>query len=67
MRSALAPLYAIQDSLRKDWEAAQRDASIEDALSSLDAKEAVKKAAKALKGEDREEAKRLLAARAGQR
>ena len=31
---------------------------------SLDAKEAVKKAAKALKGEDREEAKRLLAARA---
>jgi Protein of unknown function (DUF3987) len=33
MRSALAPLYAIQDSLRKDWEAAQRDVSIEGALS----------------------------------
>jgi hypothetical protein len=64
MRSALAPLYAIQDSLRKDWEAAQRDASIEGALSSLDAKEATKKAAAAIKGGDRDEAKRLLAARA---
>jgi hypothetical protein len=64
MRSALAPVYAIQDSIRKDWEAAQRDASIEGALSSLDAKEAVKKAAKALRGKDREEAKRLLAERA---
>jgi Protein of unknown function (DUF3987) len=64
MRSALAALYAIQDSLGKDWEAAQRDASIEGALSGLDAKEAAKKAAKAIKGGDREEAKRLLSERA---
>jgi hypothetical protein len=64
MRSALAPLYAIQDNLGKDWEAAQRDASIEGALSGLDDKEAAKKAAKAIKGGDREEAKRLLEARA---
>ena len=64
MRSALAPLYAIQDSLKKDWEGAQREADIEAALSGLDAKEAAKNAAKAIKGGDREEAKRLLSQRA---
>ena len=64
MRSALAPLYAIQDSLKKDWEGAQREAGIEAALSGLDAKEAAKNAAKAIKGGDREEAKRLLSERA---
>jgi hypothetical protein len=66
MHSALAPLYAIQDSLRKDWEGAQREADIEAALSRLDAKEAAKKAAKAIKGGDREEAKRLLSERANE-
>jgi hypothetical protein len=64
MRSALAPVYAIQDRLRKAWEATQRDAGIAAALSALDAKDAGKKAAKALKGGDREEAKRLLSDRA---
>lgn len=63
MRSALAPVYALQDALRKEWEAAQRDADIDAALSELDAKEAGKKAAKAIKGGDREEAKRLLSER----
>jgi hypothetical protein len=61
MRSALAPIYALQDALRKEWEAAQREADIEDALSDLDAADARKKAAKAIKVGDREEAKRLLA------
>ncbi|ATQ67411.1 MULTISPECIES: YfjI family protein [Methylosinus] len=61
MRSALAPVYALQDALRKEWEAAQREADIEDALSDLDAADARKKAAKAIKAGDREEAKRLIA------
>jgi len=61
MRSALAPVYALQDSLKKEWESAQREADIESALANLDAKEAGKRAATALKGGDRGEAKRLLA------
>jgi hypothetical protein len=60
MRSALAPVYALQDALRKQWEADCRASDVEAALSSLDAKEAGKKAAKAIKAGDREEAKRLL-------
>jgi hypothetical protein len=50
MRSALAPLYAIQDSLKKDWEGAQREAGIEAALSGLDAKEAAKTPPRRSKG-----------------
>jgi hypothetical protein len=65
MRAALAPVYALQDSMRKDWEVAQREADIDAALSELTAGEARKKAAKAIKGNDREEAKRLLAEQAG--
>ena len=65
MRAALAPVYALQDSMRKDWEAAQREADIDAALSELTAGEARKKAAKAIKNNDREEAKRLLAEQAG--
>jgi hypothetical protein len=60
MRSALGPIYALQDRLRNEWEAAQCEAAMEDALSNLDAKDAKKKAEKALKGGDRDEAKRLL-------
>jgi Protein of unknown function (DUF3987) len=65
MRSALAPVYGLQDTIRKEWEAAQREASVEAALSELDAKEAAKKAAKAIKDGKREEAKRLLAEHSG--
>ncbi|WP_201281600.1 YfjI family protein [Methylosinus sp. Ce-a6] len=61
MRSALAPVFALQDDLRKEWEAAQREADINAALSDLDAGEARKKAAKAIKAGNREEAKRLMA------
>jgi hypothetical protein len=61
MSAALAPVYSLQDALRKEWEAAQREADIEDVLSDLDAGEARKKAAKAIKAGDREGAKRLLA------
>lgn len=60
MRSALAPIYGLQDALRKQWEADCRASDVEAALSSLDAKEAGKRAAKAIKAGDRDEAKRLL-------
>jgi hypothetical protein len=65
MQSALAPVYALQDTVRKEWEIAQREVSIEAALSELDATDAGKKAAAAVKKGDQEEAKRLLAAQAG--
>jgi len=60
LRSALAPIYALQDSMRQDWEAAQSSGSIDDTIASLNAKEAAKKAAKALKAGDRDEARNLL-------
>ncbi|WP_425332093.1 YfjI family protein [Rhodoblastus acidophilus] len=59
-KSALCSIYAIEAGLRKEWESAQREADMEDTLSSLDAKEAKKRAEKALKAGDRDEAKRLL-------
>jgi hypothetical protein len=49
MTAALAPIYAIADDLRKKWEEAIESAEIDDALSGLDAKDAKKKAEKALK------------------
>ena len=61
MRAALAHVYALQDELRKDWEAEQRDADIDDTLASLDAKNATKRAAQKLKAGDREGAKAELA------
>jgi Protein of unknown function (DUF3987) len=65
MRAALAPVYALQDAMRKDWEAAQCDAHIDDTLASLDAKNAARRAAKKLKDGDREGAKAELAHHAG--
>jgi hypothetical protein len=63
LRSALAPVYSLQDFMRELWETSKREADIESALSALDLGEAKKRAAKALKSGDREEAKRLLAER----
>ncbi|WP_158875216.1 YfjI family protein [Antarcticirhabdus aurantiaca] len=60
MQSALAPLYSLQDELRKEWQAECRDIAADSALANLDAKEAKKQAAKALKGGDRDEARRLI-------
>lgn len=60
MRSALAPVFALQDRMRKQWEEDARQSEIESTLASLDAKEAAKQAQKAMKSGDREEARRLL-------
>jgi hypothetical protein len=61
IRSALGPIFDLQDQLKKGWETEQRDVDLEAALSELEAKSAAKKAASALKAGDRDEAKRLLA------
>ena len=61
MQSALGPIYTLQDKLREEWEETIRTAEIDDALSSLDAKDAKKKAERALKSGDREGARGILA------
>jgi hypothetical protein len=61
MQAALAPIYAIQDDLREKWEQDIKSAEIDDALSGLDAKDAKKKAEKALKSGDRDGARGILA------
>ena len=61
MQSALGPVYALQDEMREAWQAAQDEADINEALTGLDAKEAKKKAGKALKDGDREAARAILA------
>jgi hypothetical protein len=61
MQAALAPVYAIQDELRKEYEGDVKAAKIDAALSSLDAKNAHRRAGKALKDGDREGARGLLA------
>lgn len=65
MQSALAPVYAIQDRMRKEWEAELRAEEVSDALSGLDAKEAKKRAAKALKDGNRDGARAILEDLAG--
>jgi hypothetical protein len=62
MQAALGPIYAITDDLREKWEEEIKSAEIDDALSGLDAKDAKKKAEKALKGGDRAGARDILAA-----
>ncbi|WP_409364067.1 YfjI family protein [Bradyrhizobium liaoningense] len=61
MQAALGPIYSIQDELREKWEEEIQAADIDDALSGLDAKDAKKKAEKALKGGDRKAARDILA------
>jgi hypothetical protein len=61
MQAALGPIYEIQDQLRKEWEESIKTAEIEEALSSLDARDAKKKAETALKNGDREGARAILA------
>lgn len=60
MQSALAPLYALQDEMRKAWEAECREVSAEGTLTKLNAKEVQKSAAKILRGGDRDAARKLL-------
>jgi len=65
MQAALGPIYAITDDLREKWEEEIKTAQIDDALSGLDAKDAKKKAEKALKNGDRDAARELLEGLAG--
>lgn len=62
MRSALAPVYAIQDEMRTTWEGDQRVAKVEEALDALDLKVKRKDAEKAMKTGDREAAREFLVA-----
>lgn len=62
MSSALAPLYALQDSMRERWQAEMKEASVDDVLATIDAKDAKKRAAKAVKEGDRAAAREMLAA-----
>lgn len=61
MQSALGPIYDLEDEMRSAWEAALEEADIDDALREIDAKEAKKKAAKALKEGSRDAARTILA------
>lgn len=61
MRSALAPVYAAQDFARADWEMAKKDRQIDAALGDIGAKDAAKKAAKAMRDGDMQSARRLIA------
>ncbi|MBU6526384.1 DUF3987 domain-containing protein [Methylocystis sp. MJC1] len=62
MRAALAPVYAIQEVARDNWDAARKEAEIDAALNELGAKDAAKEAAKAIKTGDRDRARQILAA-----
>jgi hypothetical protein len=60
MQSSLAAMYAIEEDMRTGWEGEMREKRVEEALSDLDAKDAKKKAAKALKDGDRDAARKIF-------
>lgn len=61
MKSALAPLYAIQDRMRESWTEATQASRLDAALSALDGKDAKRRAEKALKAGDRNAARNIIA------
>jgi hypothetical protein len=61
MKSALAPIYTIQDELREDYEKRSKPSKIEKALASLAEKDMKKKAETAIKNGNRDSARDLLA------
>lgn len=60
MRSALAPVYAIEASMREAWEGGLGSKAVDDALAALAQKEGKKKAEKAIRSGDRDQARSLL-------
>jgi hypothetical protein len=62
MRSALGPVYDIQDQMREAWEGGLSSKAVDDALAALAAKDQKKKAEKAIRGGDHEQARSLLTA-----
>ncbi|WP_409147135.1 YfjI family protein [Pseudoxanthobacter sp. M-2] len=65
MAAALAPVYALQDEMRRQWEADCKEDAVNDALAGLDVKEAKKRAAKLLKDGDRDAARSAILSAAG--
>ncbi len=65
LKAALPPIYALQDAMRKQWEAAQREAKADGAMEKLDARVKRKRAEKAFQQGGSDEARRLLAETAG--
>ena len=61
MRAALAPVYALQQEMHEEWEAAERKSRMDGALASLEAKGAKRRAEEKLKEGDRDGAKAELA------
>lgn len=61
MKSALAPLYAIQDRMRETWQEETQASKLDAALAVLDGREAKKRAEKAIKSGDRDEARNIIA------
>jgi hypothetical protein len=61
MQSALCAVYALQDDMRKAWDDDIKSGRVDDALSSLTAKDAKKRAEKALKDGDRDAARKIIA------
>ncbi len=60
--AALAPVYELQDDMRRAWERDCRNDELDATIAALSAKDAKKKAAKALQGGDREAAREYLTA-----
>ncbi|MCL8000231.1 YfjI family protein [Brucella sp. 21LCYQ03] len=61
MQKALGPVYAIQDDMRKQWQADLKAADIDDVLGKIEVREATKAAAKAYKTGDKDGARAILA------
>lgn len=61
MQKALGPVYAIQDDMRKQWQADLKAADIDDVLGKIEAREAAKSAAKAYRTGDKDGARAILA------
>ena len=61
MRAALAPVFALQDHARSDWETAKKEREIDAAMNEIGAKDAAKEAAKAMKAGDKTRARSLIA------
>lgn len=60
MKSGLAMVFKLEAEMKEAWLEDVKSASIDDALSGLDVKDAKKRAEKALKGGDREGARTIL-------
>lgn len=60
MRAALAPVYRLQDQMREEWLRKSEEAKVEIMLAGLDAKEAKKRAEKAMKAGDKDAAREII-------